>query len=65
MSLHALVTLVSSNGFWCYNIIVMMLYRIISALMIAGELILCLYISMCAHVSEFVSVTSMGGVMCS
>ena len=39
----------------------MMLYRIISALMIAGELILCLYISMRAHVSEFVSVANMGG----
>ena len=41
-----------------------MLYRIISALMIAGELILCLYISMRAHVSEFVSVANMGGTWC-
>ena len=44
VSVLVLVTLASSNGFWCYNTIVMMLYRLISVLMIAGELILCLYI---------------------
>ena len=42
VSVLVLVTLASGNGFWCY-IIVMMLYRLISALMVAGELILCLY----------------------
>ena len=42
VSVLVLVTLVSSNGFWCYSVMVMMLYRLISALMVSGELI-CVY----------------------
>ena len=30
VSVLVVVTLDSSNGFWCYDIIVMMLYRLIS-----------------------------------
>ena len=33
VSVLVLVTLASSNGLWCYYIIVMLLYRLISALM--------------------------------